>query len=237
MASAPTGDEDMPVALIAALKALESMPFDCPPALQKEVQSILQELPASLRKQLLEGQKLDPKLLEPMDVKVQMDLLKRCLALHTKAVEERHGEPRDTRNGKGYSYYASYYDYYSNGKYEYDYYGDYSYYGDGGSGGSRGSKSRRSRSGVGGGGGGGGGGGAAGAGAKLTSTNAPPMPDEWPPVLCRVLVETIKALNGSGQAAKAEEDVVALMDLLPCAAAARPRCADAHRGRDGLTHA
>ena len=34
-------DNEVSIALIASLKALESMPFDCPPPLQQEVQAIL----------------------------------------------------------------------------------------------------------------------------------------------------------------------------------------------------
>ena len=105
MASAPTGDEDMAVALIASLKALESMPFDCPPPLQQEVQGILQELPDNVRAQLLEGQALDPVALKPLGVNAQLQLLRRCVALHSKALMARKGAPRDTKDGKGYSYY------------------------------------------------------------------------------------------------------------------------------------
>ena len=78
-----SGDPEVQVALIASLKALESMPFDCPPPLQHEVQAILQELPEQVRKQLLEGQTIKPDSLTPMSINTQLQLLRRCVALHS----------------------------------------------------------------------------------------------------------------------------------------------------------
>ena len=216
-------DSEVSIALIASLKALESMPFDCPPPLQQEVQAILQELPAEVRTQLLEGQTLDPVSLKPIGVPTQLQLLRRCVALHSKALMARKGEPRDTKNGAGYSYYE-YYDgnyagdygdygeYYSEyyggggGEYYSEYYGDY-YDGDYAppvaAGGGRAQPGR--------------GGGAAPTG-KLTNSPAP-MSETWPPVLCRALLDTLRALRAlANPGDSAEEDAVQLLELLPDAA-------------------
>jgi hypothetical protein len=211
-------DSEVSVALIASLKALESMPFDCPPPLQQEVQAILQELPAQVRTQLLEGQTLDPVSLKPIGVPTQLQLLRRCVALHSKALMARKGEPRDTKNGAGYSYYEYYDgnyagDYGDYGEYYSDYYGggggDYysEYYGDYYDGDYVPPAAGRPQPGR----------GAAPTG-KLTNSPAP-MSETWPPVLCRSLLDTLRALRALAHPGdSAEEDAVQLLELLPDAA-------------------
>ena len=215
-------DSEVSIALIASLKALESMPFDCPAPLQQEVQAILQELPAAVRTQLLEGQTLDPSSLTPIGVPTQLQLLRRCVALHSKALMARKGEPRDIANGAGYSYYdyyggnyggdyGNYGEYYGDdyggggGAYYSDYYGDY--YGAyepplaAAGGGGRPPPGR-----------------AAAPTGKLTN-NPAPMAETWPPVLCRVLLDTLRALRAlANPGDSAEEDAVQLLELLPDAA-------------------
>ena len=211
-------DTEVSIALIASLKALESMPFDCPPPLQQEVQGILKELPAEVRTQLLEGQTLNPMSLKPIGVPTQLQLLRRCVALHSKALMARKGEPRDTKDGKGYSYYEYYDGNYGNGE---DYEG-YDYYSYGGGGGECYSEYYGEYYDAANDGAAGGGRLAPGQGGATTRklTNAPsPMTETWPPVLCRVLLETLRALRAlANPGDSAEEDAVQLLEMLPDAA-------------------
>ena len=212
-------DNEVSIALIASLKALESMPFDCPPPLQQEVQAILQELPAQVRTQLLEGQTLDPLSLKPIGVPTQLQLLRRCVALHSKALMARKGEPRDTKNGAGYSYYEYYDGNYGGGYGEYgEYYSEYygggggeyysDYYGDYYDGDYAPPPAGRPQPGR----------GAPAPTGKLTN-NPAPMSETWPPVLCRALLETLRALRAlANPGDSAEEDAVQLLELLPDAA-------------------